>query len=191
MKKSLLPVSLILFLLVVGCEEKDVQLPEANKANEQTEEITNLQTQVEELQSQLAELKNSTEIHYEINKHTLDQLLFTDEKVEHIIKHLPNVERKFGYIEQISLTDPDTTLRVQLVEMIDDATMPNNYRMEYLEVDNLTVSNDVLIYALDSVNQVKIDSIDDFNEKIKEHERLFIFTIINDKAALITEQYLP
>jgi hypothetical protein len=111
--------------------------------------------------------------------------------VEHIIKHLPNVERKFGYIEQISLTDPDTTLRVQLVEMIDDATMPNNYRMEYLEVDNLTVSNDVLIYALDSVNQVKIDSIDDFNEKIKEHERLFIFTIINDKAALITEQYLP
>ena len=190
MKKSLLPVSLILFLLV-GCEEKDVQPPEANNASERTEEITNLQSQIEELQSQLAELKLITEFQYNQNNHTFNQLLFANEKVEHIMKHLPNVETKFGYIEQISLTDPDTTLRVQLVDMIDDATMPNNYRMEYLEVDNLTVSNDVLIYALDSVNQVKIDSIDDFNEKIKEHERLFIFTIINEKAALITEQYLP
>ena len=87
MKRLLLSVSLLLFFLV-GCEEKDVQPPEASNANEQSEEITNLQTQVEELQSQLAELKSSTEFQYEQNNHTLNQLLFADEKVEHIIKHL-------------------------------------------------------------------------------------------------------
>ena len=189
MKKSLLSVSLILFFLV-GCEEKDVQ-PEVNNANERTEEITNLQTQVEELQSQLAELKNSTEIHYEINKHTLDQLLLADEKVEHIIKHLPNVGRKFGYIEKFNRTNAETTLRVQLVDMIHDDTMPNNYRLEDLEIANVTVSNDALMYALEGVTPVKIDSIDELNEIVNEHKRLFIFTVVNNKAVIIFEQYLP
>ena len=189
MKKSLLSVSLLLFFLV-GCEEKDVQLPEANNANERTEEITNLQTQVEELQSQLAELKSSTEFQYDQNNLTLNQLLFTGEKVEHIMKHLPNVEKKFGYIEQIN-TGAETTLRVQLVDMVGDDTMPNNYRLDELAIDTLTVGNDVLMYALDSVSQVKIESIDELSEKVKEHKRLFIFTIISNKVVLITEQYLP
>ena len=190
MKRLLLFVSLLLFFLV-GCEEKDVQPPESNNANEQTEEITNLQTQVEELQSQLAELKNSTEIHYEMNKHTLDQLLYADEKVEHIIKHLPNVVKKFGYIEQINRVGDETTLRVQLVDMIQDDTMPNNYRLEDLEIANVTVSIDALMYALEGVTPVKINDIDALNDIVNEHKRLFIFTIINDNAVLITEQYLP
>ena len=190
MKRLLLSVSLLLFFLV-GCEEKDVQPPEANNANERTEEITNLQTQLEELQSQLAELKNSTEIHYEMNKHTLDQLLYADEKVEHIIKHLPNVVKKFGYIEQINRVGDETTLRVQLVDMIQDDTMPNNYRLEDLEIANVTVSIDALMYALEGVTPVKINDIDELNEIVNKHRRLFIFTIINDSAVLITEQYLP
>lgn len=189
MKKTLLSVSLLLFFLV-GCTEKDVQ-PVENNTSETTEEITNLQLQVEELQSQLAELKSSMEFHYEGNNHTFNHLLLADEKLEHIMKQLPNVEEKFGYIEQINRTDDKTTLRVQLVDMKSDDTMPNNYRLDYLEVDNLTVSNDALMYALDSVDSVKINSIDELNEKVQEHERLFIFTMINEKAVLISEQYLP
>ena len=190
MKKSLLTVSLLLFFLV-GCEEKDVQLPEANNANERTEEITNLQTQVEELQSQLAEMKNSTELHYEQNKNILDQLLFADQKMEHILKYLPNVEKKFGYIEQFNRTNAQTTLRVQLVDMIHDDAMPNNYRLEDLEIANVTVSNDALMYTLEGVTPVKINDIDELNEIVNEHKRLFIFTIVNNKAVIISEQYLP
>lgn len=47
------------------------------------------------------------------------------------------------------------------------------------------------MYVLDSVQHVKIDAIDDLNEKVKDHERLFIFTVIDNKAVLIYEQYLP
>lgn len=147
MKKLLLSFSLLL-LFLVGCEENNVQ-PEANNANERSEELTNIQTQVEELKGQLAELKSNTDLQYEQNNHTLNQLLLADEKMVHIIKHLPNVERKYGYIEQINRTDAETILRVQLVEMKEDATMPNNYRLEHLEVvENLTVSNDPLMYVL-------------------------------------------
>ena len=85
MKKSLLSFSLLL-LFLVGCEENNVQ-PEANNANERSEELTNIQTQVEELKGQLAELKSNTDLQYEQNNHTLNQLLLADEKVEHIIKH--------------------------------------------------------------------------------------------------------
>jgi len=188
MKKFLLSVSLLIFFLV-GCEEKGVQ-PEENNANE-TEELTNLQIQIEELRSQLDELKSSIEFQYEQNNQSLNQLLFTDEKLEHIIKHLPNVERKFGYIEQMNRNDTETTLHVQLVDMIHDDTMPNNYRLEDLEIANVTVSIDALMYALDGVTPVKINDIDELNDIVNEHKRLFIFTIINDKAVLITEQYLP
>ena len=188
MKKLLLSVSLLIFFLV-GCEEKGVQ-PEENNAND-TEELTNLHIQIEELRSQLDELKSSIELQSEQNNQSLNQLLFTDEKLEHVIKHLPNVERKFGYIEQMNRKDTETTLRVQLVDMIHDDTMPNNYRLEDLEIANVTVSIDALMYALDGVTPVKINSIDELNEIVKQHKRLFIFTIINGEVVLITEQYLP
>lgn len=188
MKKSLLSLGLLLFFLV-GCEEKGIQQDKSN-ADEKTE-IADLQKQIEELKNQLAEHKIVTEFQYNQNNHTLNQLLYTDEQVEHLIKHLPDVQRKFGYIEQINLTDPDITLRVQLVEMIEDPSLPNNYRLEFLEVDNLIVGYDALIYVLDGVDRVKIDSIDEFNIKIKEHQRLFKFTMINEHAVSISEQYLP
>ena len=188
MKKFLLSVSLLIFFLV-GCEEKGVQ-PEENNANE-TEELTNLQIQIEGLRSQLDELESSIEFQYEQNNQSLNQLLFTDEKLEHIIKHLPNVERKFGYIELMTRNDTETTLRVQLVDMIHDDTMPNNYRLEDLEIANVTVSNDALMYTLEGVTPVKINDIDELNEIVNEHKRLFIFTIVNNKAVIISEQYLP
>lgn len=188
MKKILLLVS-VLLLFLVGCEEKDVQ-PEENNAIDETE-IVAMQTQIVELQNQLAELKTVTEFQYNQNNYTFNQLLLTDEQVEHIIKHLPNVERKFGYIEEIHHTEIETTLRVQLVDMKGDDSMPNNYRLDYLEIANLTVSNDPLMYALEGVEQVKVNSIEELNEKINEHMRLFIFTMIDDKAVMISEQYLP
>ena len=69
--------------------------------------------------------------------------------------------------------------------------MPNNYRLEDLEIANVTVSIDALMYALEGVTPVKINDIDALNDIVNEHKRLFIFTIINDNAVLITEQYLP
>lgn len=191
MKKSLVSVSLLLFLLM-GCEGNDIQQV-SNNGNEITE-ITNLQTQIDELNHQLAELQSSTEVQFNQTnqyKELSNELIYTNEKMEHIIKHLPDIEGKLGYIEQINHTNSKTTLRVQLVEMHDDATLPNNYRMEKLNIDTITLSNDALLFVLDNMYPTKIASVDTLNEKIKEYERLFTFSVINDKAELISEMYLP
>lgn len=188
MKKWLLFVGLLL-LFLVGCEENVVH--EQTNNEEESEELTNLQTQLDDLQKQIDELQQSTEYQNNQNKETNDNLILLNDQVQHFINHLPEIESKLGYIEQINSSNSEVTLRVQLVDMLEDSSMPNGYSINELDVETITLSNDFLIYVLDGVSPVVIKTIEQLDEKIKEHQRLLKFSLVNGKVILINQIYLP
>lgn len=188
MKKSILTVSLLLFF-IVGCEENGVQQEAHNE--KESAELANLQIQLDELKDQITEMQISIETQNNQNKEFKDELLLANEQTQQLINHLPEIESKLGYIEQVNHTNSETTLRVQLIEIQEDSSMPNNYSKKNLAVETITLSNDCLIYVLDNMYPVKLAAINELDEKVKKYKHLFKYTLINNRAILISEVYLP
>ncbi|MDR4886037.1 hypothetical protein RGU12_00575 [Fredinandcohnia sp. QZ13] len=189
MKKTNLLFVLFLFF-VAGCMNSENIQKVNNASILNDDKLLHLEKRINELEKMQMEFQSLSKSDSTDNNDVYDQLEIRLLQVEHIINHIPELEVKLGYIEESQSHQSKNSIRVQLIEMLDDNNSPNNYRIEKKGYIDIALSNDVLIYTLDGLNSEKV-LVEELQSKINEYHRLFTFHIVDEKAILITEKYLP
>lgn len=188
-------ICLIVVIILNGCiKQNEHEKTDINTNNEQTnevlEKIDDIEDSIKLLEEQMANLQNEFEVEKDHNQIDFEHLSIHTSQNKHLLKHIPNIKILNGYIENINKTESEVILQIQKIDLIIDENEPNNYRLESGEFMEIILHDDILIYVLDGTNPY-IVTHEDLNDKNEEYKRLFEFYIVEDKAILVSEQYLP
>ena len=179
-------------LLAAGCQpEKQQKVNSGNEENSMQKELLTLKEQLVEMQSQQKEFQSLLEAENNHNKERYDELWFRTVQMEHIVNHIPDLEVKLGYIQEIKSHDDKKTLLVQLVDMKEDNTSPNNYKIEPRKIAEIPLSDEISIYILNGVFPAVSIPLEELQAKMRDYNRLFHFHIMNGETIMLTEKYLP
>lgn len=187
-KKFLAPCLTVSICLVffMGCDNPE----DSTKENEVvlTEGLVESNKQIVDLQLKVTELEETLSA---FQKDTMDESNYQNIQLYNlnkIVNALPDVENKYGYIESIS---DNGEVIVNRVDMLSDESMPNGYLINNLEKnETFKLDSKTLYYTVEEVAPVNV-SLEDFKVQIQEYPRLMIFTIIDEKVIIVSQQYLP
>jgi septal ring factor EnvC (AmiA/AmiB activator) len=189
---------LFILFLCVGC----VNTSKETNNVESSEQLNNLQ---ESVNKELAQLENEImnkdkkiiELQQELesirtqHKETTEEMRNTLMINDYLLKQLPNIVQKQGYInELIKNNNGEYDLTIDFAKMVEDDSAPNGFHLENdrVEKEKILAKNEIDIYTLDGA-KIKFSS---FEELIKnEHKGLYNLFFMNNQLVLIVEQYLP
>ncbi|MFY3792290.1 hypothetical protein ACOQFO_11510 [Ureibacillus sp. MALMAid1270] len=193
MKSTFIYLALFI-LLVVGCTKEEIDTPtSSNDDFEELEiEVAKLSEKLVESEKKIEELttlidqenRNDIEVYNEINSRIYI--------LESLMSHIPNLETRFGYINEVNVDGSSITLEIQFADMKQDDSAPNGFVIEEKEVSIVTLDPNASYFILvDGVKISNVGTVDELEEAVNEYSRLFKIYMANDEIVMLTEQYIP
>jgi len=193
MKKLL--ILLVSVFLLTSCSNKASrneeritnQLAEINKEIERLDkELLSFENQLAEKTKKMVELEELVESLKYSDRESINQLSTLVAMNEKLIKHLPEITRKQGYILQVNEHD----MIVDYANWEQKADEPNGGHIVDQEGDHEKVSlhSNVEVYILNGAT-IGYKPFDEFDPT--DHEGLYDLYFVNNKVVLIAEKYIP
>ena len=186
MKKILFSMFLII-IIVSGCSSQ-----------EDNKKLDELQSRLDDLMEQVIDInERQLQFEEEFKFYDSQQSLDTNNhhtrlyQLEHLVKYLPNIELKKGYILEVIKEDNSIKLAIDFKRMISDDNQPNGYRIEEMEDELVELTEETDIYMLENHSREIYVPIEELEEKLNEYTRFINFYFVDGKVLLMTEQYLP
>ncbi|WP_339249892.1 hypothetical protein NSQ43_10280 [Sporosarcina sp. FSL W8-0480] len=183
----------ILLLLLVGCV-KDALPQQSIATNENDnwkEQIFELNDKLIENDKKINELYTIIEGINSIENEAYKELNTKIHMLESLVSHIPNIEKKQGFIDEININEANITFKVNYAEMTEDNNAPNGFIIEEKKKGTISVDLGASYYILEG-NQIQFkQTIEEFNEVVNDYNRFFNLYIIDGKVVMLAEQYLP
>jgi hypothetical protein len=190
----------MLLLLLMGCtnnstSENDNNTELNNISNEIkliNERLSKYELELAKKDQKIKELRSLIESNMMSNNQIFIELSNNINRNEHLIKHLPDISLKQGYIKELVKDAQGTFFIIDYAEWQSKSDAPNGGLLvnEKEETDKIKINNEIISFVLDGAS-LTLQPFKDFNPKDHEHSGLFDLYIINNEIILISERYLP
>jgi septal ring factor EnvC (AmiA/AmiB activator) len=199
MKKIYTSLCCILFLVLMGCtqdtstenititDQLETMSKEIELLNEKLlqydSELDNKEQAIKELQEQM-QIQNSD---YNMR---INEIYNSTHLNGHLIKHLPSITHKQGFIKEIIDTENENSFLVDFAKWEQSEDAPNGAILvnEKEEIEKIQLNKDITTYIIENAI-LAYQPFEDFKEG--KHSGLYNLYFIENEVVLVTEQLLP
>lgn len=183
----------ILLALLIGCtKEEGIEQTAATTVNEDLEEqLSQLNDQLIESDNKINELYAMLENRIRSENDAYHELHTKIYMMENLLSHVPGIESRQGFVNDVNINGPTLTIEVRFAEKIEDDEAPNGFVIEEQETNLVTVDLAANYFILEGDKLQFLRTVDEFKEAVNEYDRFFNIYIVEDKVVMLTEQYLP